>query len=145
MAPPTSPVDFESPTGTFVDTTRLVSCKAARLRRTASLVLCCGSLVVAVARRARRLIRAGQDELADHAALRVLQLRSAGPQVQAEELAVGQVYEESDVDLLAVLDEIENRVREWDGLVDVLDDLEVDSRRAIQASPVAEAAALSTE
>jgi predicted nucleotidyltransferase len=51
----------------------------------------------------------------------------------------GEAHEESDVDLLVVLDEIENRARERDRLVDVLYDLEIDSRRAIQAFPVAEA------
>jgi predicted nucleotidyltransferase len=55
----------------------------------------------------------------------------------------GEAHEESDVDLLVILDEIENRARELDRLVDVLYDLEVDSRRAIQAFPIAEADALS--
>jgi len=55
----------------------------------------------------------------------------------------GDAHEESDVDLLVVLDEIGNRAQERDRLVDVLYELEVDSRRAIQAFPVAEADALS--
>jgi uncharacterized protein len=55
----------------------------------------------------------------------------------------GQAHEESDVDLLVVLDQIDNRARERDRLVDVLYDLEVESRRAIQAFPVADADALS--
>lgn len=57
----------------------------------------------------------------------------------------GEAHEESDVDLIVVLDQIENRARERDRLVDVLYDLEVDSRRAIQAFPVAEADALGAE
>jgi uncharacterized protein len=55
----------------------------------------------------------------------------------------GEAHEESDVDLLVVLDEVDNRAHERNRLVDVLYDLEVDSRRAIQAFPVAEADALS--
>lgn len=51
----------------------------------------------------------------------------------------GQAHEESDVDLLVVLDEVANRARERDRIVDVLFDLEADSRRAIEAFPVAEA------
>jgi uncharacterized protein len=55
----------------------------------------------------------------------------------------GEAHEESDVDLIVVLDQIENRAQERDRLVDVLYDLEVESHRAIQAFPVAEADALS--
>ena len=51
----------------------------------------------------------------------------------------GQAHEESDVDLLVILDAIVDRSSERDRLVDVLYDLEVDSHRAIQAFPVAEA------
>jgi predicted nucleotidyltransferase len=51
----------------------------------------------------------------------------------------GKAHEESDVDLIVVLDQLIDRARERDRLVDVLYDLEVDSRRAIQAFPVAEA------
>ena len=50
----------------------------------------------------------------------------------------GEAHEESDVDLLVVLDAVVARARERDRLVDVLYDLEVDSHRAIQAFPVAE-------
>jgi uncharacterized protein len=57
----------------------------------------------------------------------------------------GDAHEESDVDLLVVLDKIDNRTHERDRLVDVLYDLELDSRRAIQAFPVAEADILSGE
>jgi predicted nucleotidyltransferase len=57
----------------------------------------------------------------------------------------GEAHEESDVDLVVVLDQIDNRARERDRLVDVLYDLEVDSRRAIQAFPVAEADSLRGE
>lgn len=51
----------------------------------------------------------------------------------------GEAHEESDVDLLVVLDTVVGRPDERDRLVDVLYDLEVDSQRAIQAFPVAEA------
>lgn len=51
----------------------------------------------------------------------------------------GEAHEESDVDLIVVLDHIENRARERDRLVEGLYDLEVDSRRAIEAFPVSEA------
>lgn len=57
----------------------------------------------------------------------------------------GEAHEESDVDLIVVLDQIGNRARERDQLVDVLYDLEVASRRAIQAFPVAEADAQNGE
>jgi predicted nucleotidyltransferase len=57
----------------------------------------------------------------------------------------GEAHEESDVDLLVVLEQIENRAWERDRLVEVLYDLEVDSHRAIQAFPVAEADAMSGE
>jgi hypothetical protein len=55
----------------------------------------------------------------------------------------GEAHEESDVDLIVVLDHIENRARERDRLVEVLYDLEVDSHRAIEAFPVGEADAQS--
>jgi predicted nucleotidyltransferase len=55
----------------------------------------------------------------------------------------GEAHEESDVDLIVVLDHIENRARERDRLVEVLYDLEVDSRRAIEAFAVGEADAQS--
>jgi predicted nucleotidyltransferase len=51
----------------------------------------------------------------------------------------GQAHEESDVDLLVVLDEVADRSGERDRIVEVLFDLEADSRRAIQAFPVAKA------
>jgi predicted nucleotidyltransferase len=54
----------------------------------------------------------------------------------------GEAHEESDIDLIIVLDEIDSRASERDRLVDVLYDLELESHRAIQAFPVAEAAAL---
>lgn len=50
----------------------------------------------------------------------------------------GEAHEESDVDLLVILDAVVDRSCERDWLVDVLYDLEVDSHRAIQAFPVAE-------
>jgi hypothetical protein len=43
----------------------------------------------------------------------------------------------SGVDLLVVLDEVANRLREREQIVDVLFDLEADSKRAIEAFPVA--------
>ncbi len=49
----------------------------------------------------------------------------------------GQAHEESDVDLLVVLDEVADRAHERDRIVDTLFDLEADSKRAIQAFPVA--------
>jgi predicted nucleotidyltransferase len=49
----------------------------------------------------------------------------------------GQAHEESDVDLLVVLDEVFDRARERDRVVDALFDLEADSKRAIEAFPVA--------
>lgn len=51
----------------------------------------------------------------------------------------GQPHEESDVDLIVVLNRIDDRAGERDRIVDVLFDLEVDSRRAIEAFPVADA------
>jgi predicted nucleotidyltransferase len=42
-----------------------------------------------------------------------------------------EAHEESDVDLLVVLDEVSNRARERDRIVDALFDLEADSKRAI--------------
>ena len=51
--------------------------------------------------------------------------------------ARGQAHEESDVDLLVVLDDLADRARERDRIVDALFDLEADSRRAIEAFPVA--------
>lgn len=55
----------------------------------------------------------------------------------------GEAHEESDVDLIVVLDQLDNRARERDRSVDVLYDVELDQRRAIQAYPVTEADALS--
>jgi predicted nucleotidyltransferase len=49
----------------------------------------------------------------------------------------GEAHEESDVDLLVVLDQLEDRAFERNRIVDILFDLEADSRRAIQAFPVA--------
>jgi uncharacterized protein len=49
----------------------------------------------------------------------------------------GDAHEESDVDLLVVLDEVANRASERDRTVDALFDLEADSKRAIEAFPVA--------
>src|SRR5437879_4267843 len=51
--------------------------------------------------------------------------------------ARGQAHEESDVDFLVVLDEVVDRARERDRIVDALFDLEADSKRAIEAFPVA--------
>jgi predicted nucleotidyltransferase len=51
----------------------------------------------------------------------------------------GEAHEESDVDLIVLLDQVENRAQERDRLVDLLYDLEVESHRAIQAFPVTEA------
>lgn len=53
--------------------------------------------------------------------------------------ARGQAHEESDVDLVVVLDRVGDRASERDRLVDALFDLEADSGRAIEAFPVAEA------
>jgi uncharacterized protein len=50
----------------------------------------------------------------------------------------GQAHEESDVDLLVILDEMADRAAETARIVDVLFDLEADSGRAIQAFPVDE-------
>ncbi len=50
----------------------------------------------------------------------------------------GGAHEESDVDLLVVLDEVVNRSHEGYRFVDVLYDLEADSKRAIEAFPVTE-------
>jgi predicted nucleotidyltransferase len=55
----------------------------------------------------------------------------------------GEPHEESDVDLLVVLDEVGDRAKERNRIVEVLFDLEVDSHRAIQAFPVATADARS--
>lgn len=52
--------------------------------------------------------------------------------------ARSQAHEESDVDLLVVLDDVSDRERETDRIVDLLFDLEADERRAIQAFPIAE-------
>jgi predicted nucleotidyltransferase len=51
----------------------------------------------------------------------------------------GQAHEESDVDLLVVLDHVGDRTSEREGIVKALFDLEADSGRAIEAFPVAEA------
>jgi predicted nucleotidyltransferase len=48
----------------------------------------------------------------------------------------GEPHEESDVDLLVVLDEVADRAAERDRIVEILFDLEADSHRAIQAFPV---------
>jgi uncharacterized protein len=53
--------------------------------------------------------------------------------------ARGQAHEESDVDLVVVLDHVGDRASERDRIVNALFDLEADSRRAIEAFPVAEA------
>jgi predicted nucleotidyltransferase len=50
----------------------------------------------------------------------------------------GEAHEESDVDLLVIFDELQDRVAERNRMVDILFDLEVDSHRAIEAFPVAE-------
>lgn len=50
----------------------------------------------------------------------------------------GQAHEESDVDLVVVLDRVNDRAGERDRIVDLLFDLEVDAHRAIQAFPIAE-------
>lgn len=49
----------------------------------------------------------------------------------------GEAHEESDVDLLIVLDEVAKRAPERDRIVNALFDLEADSKRAIEAFPVA--------
>lgn len=51
----------------------------------------------------------------------------------------GEAHEESDVDLLVVLDEVASRTTETTRIVDALFDLEADSKRAIEAFPVSEA------
>jgi uncharacterized protein len=51
----------------------------------------------------------------------------------------GQAHEESDVDLLVVLDDVFDRASERERIVAALFDLEADSGRAIEAFPVAEA------
>lgn len=51
----------------------------------------------------------------------------------------GQAHEESDVDLMVVLDDVGDRGSERERIVDALFDLEADSGRAIEAFPVAEA------
>jgi predicted nucleotidyltransferase len=53
--------------------------------------------------------------------------------------ARGGAHEESDVDLVVVLDDVGDRASERDRIVDALFDLEADSGRAIEAFPVAEA------
>ena len=53
--------------------------------------------------------------------------------------ARGQAHEESDVDLVVVLDDVRDRASESERIVDALFDLEADSGRAIEAFPVAEA------
>jgi uncharacterized protein len=53
--------------------------------------------------------------------------------------ARGEAHEESDVDLVVVLDHVGDRASESERIVDALFDLEADSRRAIEAFPVAEA------
>jgi predicted nucleotidyltransferase len=50
----------------------------------------------------------------------------------------GEAHEESDVDLLVVLDAVPNRAIERDRIVDAVFDLEADSKRAIEAFPVSE-------
>ena len=51
----------------------------------------------------------------------------------------GEAHEESDVDLLVVLDDVVDRGSERDRIVEALYDLEADSRRAIEAFPVTQA------
>jgi uncharacterized protein len=53
--------------------------------------------------------------------------------------ARGAAHEESDVDLVVVLDHVGDRTSESERIVDAVFDLEADSRRAIEAFPVAEA------
>jgi len=53
--------------------------------------------------------------------------------------ARGQAHEESDVDLVVVLDHVGDRATERERIVDALFDLEADSGRAIEAFPVSEA------
>ena len=53
--------------------------------------------------------------------------------------ARGEAHEESDVDLVVVLDHVVDRASESERIVDALFNLEADSRRAIEAFPVAEA------
>lgn len=53
--------------------------------------------------------------------------------------ARGEAHEESDVDLVVVLDHVSERTAERDRIVGALFDLEADSGRAIEAFPVAAA------
>lgn len=53
--------------------------------------------------------------------------------------ARGQAHEESDVDLMVVLEHVRDRASERDRIVGALFDLEADSGRAIEAFPVAQA------
>jgi len=52
--------------------------------------------------------------------------------------ARGEAHEESDVDLVVVLDHVSDRSSERERIVDALFDLEADSGRAIEAFPVAQ-------
>lgn len=54
-------------------------------------------------------------------------------------MGAGEAHEESDVDLVVVLDHVGGGASESERIVDTLFDLEADSRRAIEAFPVAEA------
>ncbi len=53
--------------------------------------------------------------------------------------ARGQAHEESDVDLVVVLDHVRDKASERERIVDALFDLEADSGRAIEAFPVPQA------
>jgi predicted nucleotidyltransferase len=53
--------------------------------------------------------------------------------------ARGKAHEESDVDLVVVLDHVTDRASESERIVNALFDLEADSGRAIEAFPFAEA------
>jgi predicted nucleotidyltransferase len=80
---------------------------------------------VRVAREAARRLRAAYDE-------RLVEVVLFGSWVR------GEAHEESDVDLLVVLDDVVDRARERRQIIDVLYDLEVDSARAIEGFPVAQ-------
>jgi len=79
----------------------------------------------------RRIAEEAARRLADAFGQRLRQVVFFGSWVR------GEAHEESDIDLLVVLDHVANRARERDQIVDALFDLEADSKRAIEAFPVA--------
>jgi predicted nucleotidyltransferase len=80
-----------------------------------------------------RVARAAAQKLKDAYGERLVDVMFFGSWVR------GEAHEESDVDLLVVLDRLLDRAAERNRMVDILFDLEADSRRAIQAFPVARA------